>query len=498
MSNSSPEKPRLKNQPSQARETHPELEQRQEPSIPQTNFQGSETSNFSSEEKEPRSNLNQGQVNSTPKINPQHSQFGTAPSQTNKLNTVSAQRQENSPSQRITKGSQPKKASIQISEPRSAQDLCDQLNQLVQETKWDKKDTAEQFVSLIVNPNRQYRLDQKQKQSLAYTIKNCPLKYRAIVHLEIATVNFTRTKELPNLDGIIPQIGSFITEELELEPQIKETLLKTQEEQFLFDWFKKELTPKESNKNAKFQPSSDKSNDITKIAPKRHLASTRKEETSKRINFVRDLITLLLCEGDLSVIPNRLNIILAVFADSNHWRKLTTELPNSAADIQYRVKAVSELFRLPNPATTDAERLLLYGAHAQILVTKQVDDVTNLRNSLRKEKELSHQRQEQIDQLQKQSGQLQAQLADAQQKLEEMQIQLENEKKLYERLVQTSQFEIIQERQMVLNKVRSRIEHELQILERCFTGSPDSFQTNSKIGRQNIEKIRKSIFLREE
>lgn len=514
MSNSNPEKPRLKKQLSQARETHPELEQRQEPSMLQSNFQDSEPPNSSSKERETRSNLTQGQVNSTPEINSQHSQSNTALSQVSKLHTLSVQDQENSSSHGTLKGFQLKKASVQISEPRSAQDLCARLNQLVQETKWDTKQTAEQFISLIVNQNRQYVLEPKQKKILASAIINCPQEHRALVHLAIATANFTKTKRLPNLDGIIPQIGSYVSEELELKPQNKETLLKAQTEQNFFEWLKKKLNPDEIKKDAKLQPVSYKnivvkqpeaeseqgrsnSNDTSKTTFQKKIASTRKEESAKKINFVRNLITLLLCEGDSAVIPTRLNIILAVFADSNYWRNLTTELPNPEVDIQYRVKAISEFFRLPNPAGTDAERLLLYGASAQFLTTKQVEEIADFKNSWQKEKELVHQRQEQIDQLQKQSTQLQKQLVDAQQKLEEMQIQLENEKKLYKRLEQASQAEIIQERNAVFNKITNRIEHELKILDKCLSGSPESFQINSKVGRQNVENIRKSIKLEE-
>ncbi len=84
-------------------------------------------------------------------------------------------------SKNISKDSQIQKTPKLAQEVRSAEDLCEQLNKLVQQTEW-KIETAERFINLIINPNKQFQLDTQQQNQVVTAILNCPLKYRAIVH----------------------------------------------------------------------------------------------------------------------------------------------------------------------------------------------------------------------------------------------------------------------------------------------------------------------------
>lgn len=206
----------------------------------------------------------------------------------------------------------------------------------------------------------------------------------------------------------------------------------------------------------------------------------------------------MICNRDIFTIDIHLNLILEAFADSNYFLKQTSELLEPNVDIEYRVKAVSEFFGLEKPTATEAERLVLYACSAHILAKEQADEIANLKNRLQKEKELNNQRENSIQALKKQCEQFQNQLTEARQQLEEMQGELETERNLYERLNQSSKIETVQAKNALLRQVEKRIKHELQILERCLNGSGESFQANSQIGLQNIEKIRKSLFLEEE
>lgn len=276
------------------------------------------------------------------------------------------------------------------------------------------KDIAHQFINLIVNQKRQFELDTKQKESLLYAIVNCPQEYRAIVKLAILAANFTTDKGLRALDEMIPQIGLHISNELGLEAQVEESLLKAESEIALLSrWLKEKLNSEKNNEAVRSQPVSYKNiavkqpgaelslgknsskNKPVKSSRQQNSISTRKKELLKKLNFVRDLIALLISKGESSAIPSRLNIILDAFAGSNQIQRLSSQLPNSEADLQYRVKAVAELFGLPNPTGTEAERLLLYGACVQISATKQINEIVDLKDSLRKEKELNHHKQEQ-------------------------------------------------------------------------------------------------------
>ena len=369
-----------------------------------------------------------------------------------------------------SQGSQSPKASNPVKEPRSAQELCEQLKQLAQQPNW-KSETAERFISLIVNPNRQYQLDRQQRDTLAEAIITCPQQYRATVHLAIVAANFTTQKQLKTLDGIIDTISAFISESFDKEHRIKETLLKAQGEQVLPNLLQEKLNPKEAEKKT--------------VNPN--------AVAVKKLDWVRNLISILICEGEPSAISSRLNMILEAFANSNHYQKIIKEPLDSDIDIKFRVKAVVELFKLAKPNATEAERLLLYGANAQRLATQQVDEIAHLEDNLQKERDLRRQRESDIEQLEQQYKELKQQLTDAEKNLEQKQSDLDHERKLYEQLETSSKAKISQQREAALSQVRNRLEHELQKLERCFSSSAESFHENSQIGMRIINKIREQL-----
>ena len=59
---------------------------------------------------------------------------------------------------------------------------------------------------------------------------------------------FTTQNKIYILDGIIPRISAFISESLDKEHRIKETLLKAQGEQVLPNLLKEKLNPKEAER----------------------------------------------------------------------------------------------------------------------------------------------------------------------------------------------------------------------------------------------------------
>lgn len=289
--------------------------------------------------------------------------------------------------------------------------------------------------------------------------------------MAIVAANFTTQKQLKTLDGIIDIIGTFISESFNEEPCNKKTLLKDQGDQFLLNLLQKKLIPKEAEQ----KPVNKKGVDVEKL------------------DWVRNLISLLICEGEPLARASSLNIILAAFANSKHYQQIIKEPLDSDSDIKLRVKAVAELFKLVKPSATEAERLLFYGANAQMLVTQQIHEISHLGDSLQKERDLRSHREDYIEQLEQQCKELKQQFVNAGENLEQKQNDLDHERKLYEQLETSSKAKISQQREAALSQVRNRLEHELQKLERCLSSSAESFQENSQIGMRIINKIREQL-----
>lgn len=372
-------------------------------------------------------------------------------------------------SKNISKSSQVKKTPKLAQEVRSAEDLCEQLNKLVQQTEW-KIETADRFIHLIINPNKQFQLNTEQQNRLVTAILNCPLKYRAIVHLAIVAANFSSENGLRTLDEIIYKIKNVINEALDLKEGIQENILKNLGDKQVLQFIKDR---------------------ISEIEIKQKLIKIKEDD--KKLDFLRNLITLLIAEGEVSAIASRMNIILDVLSDSNYYQQLTKSQPKQENDIKNRVKAVAELLKLAKPSANEAKRLLLYGAHSQIIAIKQDKEISNLRESLQREQELRKQRENYIYQLEQQCQELKQQVIDIEKNLEQSQNKIEQETKLYAQLETSSQAKISQQKEATLSNVRNRLEHELNKLERCLTGASDNFQENSQIGLIIIRKIREQL-----
>lgn len=368
------------------------------------------------------------------------------------------------------RSSQPQKITKPILEPCSAQDLCEQLHKLVQVIEWNN-DTAEKFINLVINPNKQFQLNSQQRDSLVQTILNCPVKYRATVHLAVISANFTSRKGLRSLDGIIPAIGSFISEQLELTPGMQENLLKNQGDKLVYQFIKEKLAPK----NIKQKTVKIKENHVNKL------------------DIIRNLFSLLLCQGEIDAIATRLNLILEILAGSNHYQQLVKVQLDSNEDIKYRVKAITELIQLVKPTATEAERLLLFGTSSQLTVTRQAEEIKELNENLQNERNIRRHKDERIQQLEQQCQELKQQLLDAEENVKQMQVEIEREKELYVQLFSSSQAEISQQREAVLSRLRNRLEHELIKLQRCLDGDIDSFLENSEIGLSIIKTINEKL-----
>ncbi|MBD2598186.1 hypothetical protein H6G74_28245 [Nostoc spongiaeforme FACHB-130] len=372
-------------------------------------------------------------------------------------------------SKNISKDSQIQKTPRLVQEVRSAEDLCEHLNKLVKQTEW-KIETAERFIHLIVNPGKQFKLDTQQQNKIVTAIINCPLKYRTIVHLAIVAANFSSENGLRTLDGIIPKLGNFISETLDLKEGIQENILKNLGDKQVFQFIKEKIINLDTNQK-----------------------SLKVKEDDKKLDFLRNLISFLIAEGEVSAIASRMNIILDVLSDSNYYQQLTKSQPKQESDIKNRVKAVAELFKLAKPSATEAKRLLLYGTHAQILASRQEQEIADLRDSLQTERELRKQREDYIYQLEQQCQELKQQILDAEKNLEQSQNDIEHERELYAQLETSSQAKISQQKEATLSNVKNRLEHELNKLERCLIGANDNFQENSQMGLRILKKIREQL-----
>lgn len=353
------------------------------------------------------------------------------------------------------------KVQLNISEPKSAQDLCEKLQSLSCHPKWDKS-LADSFTQMVVNPKRQYQLDTKQKETLVNSILNCPEKYRALVHLWILSKDFISPSGLRTINGITSEIIDFIKGKLQLEPRIDGTLLKIQGDEVLLDWLKEKLINKEKS-------------------------------SAEKLDFVRNLIAYLVGAGESRAISTRLDIILTAFTNSNCLQQSPREAITLDKTIKSRVKAVSELFSLGKPSTDESQRLILFGSYSQVLAIQQMNEIDQLNENLQKEKKIRCDKEQEIEALKAHCQKLEEQLIGVKEALEHEQANLNHEKTLYEQLKTSSTAKISQQRNSVLNQMRSRIEHELQKLERCFTGKAESFHENSEIGLEIIDDIKKRL-----
>jgi hypothetical protein len=365
------------------------------------------------------------------------------------------------PVKKKDKTSQSRETSSSLPEPQSAQELCDRLQEMTKKEEWDKS-LAEHFIQLVVNPQRQYQLDDKQKQSLVKSILECPSKYRALVHLLILSKNFISQNGLCTLDDISTRIIDFVKDELELESRIEGTLLKVQGDEVLLDWLRKRLR-------------------------------AEKEGLPKKLDLIRNLISYLIGVGEIVAISSRLDIIIEAFSDSNYLQQYVKQAITLEKVARNRVKAVVDLFGLDKPTNTESERLVLFGSSAHSLVVCQVDEISQLRKNFENEIQTSHKKDERITGLESKCRELEDEITRIRSELKHRQDRLEQEEKLYEQLKFSSTAKINQQRNSALSQMKSRIEHDLQKLERCFNGEANSFAQNSQMGLEIINDIRNRL-----
>jgi len=350
------------------------------------------------------------------------------------------------------------RTSSSLPEPQSAQELCDQLRDIAQKEEWDKP-LAEHFIQLVVNPKKQYQLDNRQKQSLMNSILACPSKYRALVHLLILSRNFVSQGGLRTLDGIATKIIDFAKDELALESRIEGTLLKVQGDEVLLNWLKERL-------------------------------KVKKESLSQKLDLIRNLISYLVGAGETIAISSRLDIIIEAFADSNYLQQYAGKAITLEKIAKNRVKAVVDLFGLDKPTTTESERLILFGSSAHNLLVYQVDEISQLRENFENERKTSRKKDKRIIDLESRYRELENEITQVRKELDHEQDKLKQEKILYEQLRASSTAKISQQRNFALSQMKSRIEHELQKLERCFNSKGNSFAENSQVGLEIINDIK--------
>jgi len=377
------------------------------------------------------------------------------------LSSESSEANRNNPDKKKNKTSKSGRTSSSLPEPQSAQELCDQLRDIAQKEEWDKS-LAEHFIQLVVNPKKQYQLDDRQKESLVDSILACPSKYRTLVHLLILSKNFVSQDRLHNLDGITTKIRDFVKDELALESRIEGTLLKVQGDKFLLDWLKERL-------------------------------KVKKESLPQKLDLIRNLISYLVGAGETIAISSRLDIIIEAFADSNYLQQYARKAITLEKITQNRVKAVVDLFGLDKPTTTESERLILFGSLSHNLVVYQSEEIFQLRENFDNERQTSHKKDKRITDLESRCRELEDEIAQIKRELGHQQDRLKEEKKLYDQLKASSTAKISQQRNFVLNQMKSRIEHELQKLERCFNSEADSFAQNSQTGLEIINDIRNRL-----
>lgn len=354
---------------------------------------------------------------------------------------------------------------INISEPKSSQDLCEAVKQISIQPTWNKS-LAERFTAIILNPKRQYQLDNMQKQMLTKCVLGCPSEYRALIHFSLLSKNFTSINGLRTLDGITDEIVGFIQSELDLEPRINSVLLNNQGNQVLFKWLKDKLADKE-------------------------------ETLAQKLDFIRNLISYLICKADFPVVSTRIDIVLSAFADGS---LLDNQLENTSLldkIVKDRVKAITDLFTLEKPTTNEAKRLTLFGVYSQALAIQKMDEVDQLDKSYQREKKIRLETEQEVSRLKTYCQKLEDELIKHKKDLIEEQENLEHQKKLYAYLKSSSELEISQQKNAVLNQVQNRLEHELDKLERCFI-NPENLQANARIALKIIGTIKSELAIYED
>lgn len=342
--------------------------------------------------------------------------------------------------------------------PRTAEELCQQLQQIIANESWSIS-TTKKFIQLLIDPNKQYQLNDKQKQSLITSVLDCPSEYISLIHLQILFRNSISHKKIYTLDGITTAIIDHIKKKLLLNSEIEASLLKNQDDKILVSWL-----------DSKF---------------------SEYENLEEKIDFVRNLISYLIVKTESTesvVISSRLDLILKAFvAHPKTLEKYSKTKSTFQESVLDRLKAIVNLFTLNKISTNEVERLILFGSSAYEVANSQEIQIVHQNQS-------NHLKEEKIKILENQCKDLQDQVAQLVQQLQYYQETLDKEKAYYQELQASSQLKISQQRNRALTEVRGQIEHDLHKLERCFNGKIDSFPVNSEIGIEIINDIRSRLF----
>jgi len=350
---------------------------------------------------------------------------------------------------------------LKIDEPKSDQDLCDKLQALIKIEKWTKP-IAERFIQLLTNPERQYQLSTKLRETLIQALMDCPLPYRSLVHLAVLSKHFLAKNGLHTLDGISDKMQSLLRNEMELSPNVAEALLNIKSDRVVTDWLKNQL-------------------------------NTKEKKQSDKLDLVRNLISYLLLTGDHTLIANKIDIILAVFTGSNYLKSCADNKISLKETLPHRIEAILQLFCLDKPTTTESDRLILFGGYSHVVAKQQSDEIILLQDDLRREREKRAKDMQKIEALENQCKILEAQVQKVQQDRVELQNELDRERILYDQLDASSKAETTQKVNAERSKIKNRVLHELQKLERCFQGKPEFFSENSQMGLEIITELKQRL-----
>jgi hypothetical protein len=359
----------------------------------------------------------------------------------------------------------------------------------------------------VIDPEHQYQLTPEQQNRLVEALNHCPTAYQSIVYLAISAANFTKSKELWTIRGIIPYISRSVDQKLRLEPRIRGNLLTNQGIASLRFEVNKLLRDKDDSKadtprKEKLQSKKPGSTvQILRDAEGEKQKSKSGKATVQKIDCIRDLLALLLCEGEQEAIAPRLSILLEILSDCNHFQQLMIRSQQSdfetKEDLRYRVDAIVELLVMASPSSAEAKRLLLYSAYSQIYTQQQAEEYIILNQQYHANRLQSERDVQCIQELEIKCEELKQKLEITQQQLQQAQTALEIGRKQYDHLEQSSSAELDKQKNSSLHHFQSRIEHELKKLETCLNGSTESLQVNRILALKVVEKIRKIITVTE-
>lgn len=335
----------------------------------------------------------------------------------------------------------------------SAQEICDKLLSISDKKKWERKD-YEDFIKLIINPEKLYKANESQKESLFRAILSCPNNYKSLLFLTLISN--------ANQNLVYEDIAK------ELVSKIKEKIIKDFEDQ-------------------KSIPITEIIDDSNKLFMFFDEFTKKKLNHTKKTDLCRDIISLFIPEYEK--INLYTNLILSFFLHSTKLEKPIRESTEkgSGSESLLRSKIITDFFQGNKPTLKEAERLLQYNRMFEQIDTKanQLKKVcSDNTKQIEKYKQINQEQKEKLERIENELSQAKA--------------DLEKEYRFYQQLDSSSQAQIKQERNSAITEINNRIEHELKKLERCFTNlhidlDDDSLVEKKRIGLRIIKKIKSQL-----